>query len=81
LDKRRQNELKFGNWEQLSNGGRRYWYEVFGRHGWKARYIKEVDAEENAVSFGQQIFDENGRLTEIHEKYPEDKGHKKVEGA
>lgn len=31
--KRRQNERKFGYWEPLPGGGRRYWYEVAGRGG------------------------------------------------
>lgn len=43
--------------------------------------MKEVDAEENPTTFIQQIFDEHGRLIEVHEKYPEDKGHKKMEEA
>ncbi|CEP67152.1 Uncharacterized [Moorella glycerini] len=42
--RRKQNEKKFGNWDELPNGGRRYWYEVLGRKGWSARYIKEVDS-------------------------------------
>jgi hypothetical protein len=76
--KRRQNERKFGNWTELPNGGRRYWYEVRGRTGWLARYVKEVDAEEATARFYQEIYDENGRLVEIHEKYPVDKGHQPV---
>jgi len=76
--KRRRNERKFGNWEELPGGGRRYWYEVRGRHGWKARYVKEVDAFERTVRFWQEIYDEKGRLVEIHEKFPVDKGHRKV---
>jgi hypothetical protein len=77
--KRRQNEKKFGSWEELSDGGRRYWYEVKGRHGWKARYVKEVDADEATLRFYQEIYDDRGELVEIHEKYPIDTGHKKVE--
>lgn len=45
-DKRRENERKFGKWQRLKNGGRRYFYEVQGRYHWKARYIKEVDLSE-----------------------------------
>jgi len=44
--KRRENERKFSTWEELPGGGRRYFYEVQGRDGWKARYVKEVDASE-----------------------------------
>jgi len=77
--KRGQNERKFGNWETLPEGGRRYWYEVTGRTGWKARYVKEVDAEEKTVRFYQEIYDEDEHLVEIHEKFPIDKGHQRLE--
>ncbi len=76
----RENERKFGSWEELPGGGRRYFYEVKGRHGWKARYVKEVDAEERTVRFYQEIFDEEEGLVEIHEKFPIEKGHRKVRG-
>jgi len=33
---------------------------------------------EETLSFYQEIYDNNGKLTEIHEKYPDDKGHKKI---
>ena len=57
-----------------------YFYEVQGRHGWLARYVKIVDASERTIKFYQEIFDEDGRLIEIHEKYPENKGHIRVKG-
>jgi len=44
--KQKQNERKFGQWEELPKGGRRYIYEVLSPAGWKARYVKEVDTEE-----------------------------------
>jgi len=78
-DRRSQNERKFANWEELPTGGRRYWFDVPGQNRWRARYIKEVDERENTSLFLQQIFDEHGRLVEIHEKYPVDKGHRRVE--
>ncbi len=34
---------------------------------------------EETLRFYQEIYDNNGKLVEIHEKYPGDKGHKKVE--
>lgn len=74
-----QNERKFGHWEELPSGGRRYWFEVAGRHGWKARYVKEVDADENTVRFWQEIYDDQDTLVEIHEKYPVDKGHRQIQ--
>jgi hypothetical protein len=79
LSTRPQNERKFDSWEELPNGGRRYWFEVAGRRGWKARYVKEVDANENTVRFWQEIYDDQGKLVEIHEKYPVDKGHQQVQ--
>ncbi len=62
----------------MPEGGRRYCFEVPGRLGWTARYLKEVDATEATVRFWQEIYDAQGRLVEIHEKYPVDKGHRKV---
>jgi hypothetical protein len=76
--KRRENERKFSTWEELPEGGRRYFYEVQGRDGWKARYVKEVDAAETTVRFYQEIYDERGNLVEVHEKYPVDRGHRKL---
>lgn len=78
--KRRENEKKFGTWDEQPDGTRRYFYEVLGRHGWKAYYVKEVDASEKTIKFYQEIYNENGQLIEIHEKYPRDKGHTKVKG-
>ena len=78
MSTRRQNEVKYGSWQELPGGGRRYSYELIGRSGWKARYLKEVDAEETTLRFWQEIYDEHGRLVEVHEKYPVDYGHRKV---
>ena len=75
---RLQNEKKFGNWEELPGGGRRYWIDVVGRQGWRARYLKAVDASETTLRFWQEIYDEEGRLTEVHHKYPMDEGHRKA---
>jgi len=75
LDRNRcANEKKFGSWTELPTGGRRYFLEVPGLHGWTARYVKEVDAEETTLRFLQEIYDEARHLVEIHEKYPIDKG-------
>jgi hypothetical protein len=78
--KRRENERKFGTWEELPGCVRRYSYKIEGRYGWTARYVKEVNAREETLRFYQEIYDNNGKLVEIHEKYPDDKGHKKVIG-
>ncbi|HEV3214388.1 MAG TPA: hypothetical protein VGZ27_01620 [Vicinamibacterales bacterium] len=79
-EKRRQNERKFGTWRDLPNGARLYWYEVKGRSGWWARYVKEVDAQEATVKFYQEVYDRDGKLCEVHHKYPVDLGHQQVTG-
>ena len=76
--KRRQNEIKFGVWEDLPGGGRRYKFTVQGRNGWQAVYIKDVDAFERTVRFAQEIFNQEGVLVEIHDKYPTDRGHRRI---
>ncbi len=78
MSTRTQNEKKFGQWEELSGGGRRYRLDVTGRLGWRARYLKEVDANEMTLRFWQEIYDDTGRLAEMHEKFPVDKGHRKM---
>ena len=78
MSTRTQNEKKFGNWDELPDGGRRYRPDVAGRSGWLARYLKEVDAEDTTLRFWQEIYDDQGRLVEVHEKYPLDKGHQKA---
>ncbi|MDI6761035.1 MAG: hypothetical protein QMD05_09425 [Candidatus Brocadiaceae bacterium] len=75
IKKRRQNESKFGSWEELPGGGRHYWYEVTSRSGGRARYIKEVDLNEKIVRFSQEIYNEEGKLVEVHNKFPVDTGH------
>lgn len=78
MSTRSQNEKKFGQWEEVADGGRRYRLEVAERLGWLARYLKEVDANEMTVRFWQEIYDEAGKLVETHEKFPVDKGHQKL---
>lgn len=78
--KRAHNERKFGTWGDLPDGGRRYWLEVKGRSGWRALYVKEVDETEATVRFYQEVCDGDGRLREIHHKYPVDLGHQQVTG-
>jgi hypothetical protein len=77
MSSRAQNEKKFGGWDELPNGGRRYWLDIAGRSGWRARYVKQVDTQENTLRFWQEIYDGQGKLVEVHEKYPVDKGHQK----
>ena len=78
MSSRAQNEKKFGNWTDLPDGRRRYWLEIVGRMGWRARYLKEVDDQETTVRFWQEIYDDQGKLVEIHQKYPVDTGHQRI---
>ena len=75
---RAQNERKFKSWEDLPNGGRRYFRDFVGRAGGRARYIKEVDVNERTVRFAQEICDASARLVAVHEKFPVDLGHKQL---
>jgi hypothetical protein len=75
---RQQNERTFGSKEELPNGGRRYTRDYTGRAGGCARYIKEVDANEDTVRFAQEIYDRDGRLVSVHEKFPVDLGHQRM---
>ena len=76
--KRQENEKKFPGFNESPDGSRTYWFELKGKLGWKARYVKIVDTYETTLSFRQEIYDENDNLVEIHEKYPIDKGHIKI---
>ena len=53
MSTRTQNEKKFGQWDDLPGGGRRYRLDVPGRQGWLARYLKEVDAR---TQKGSELF-------------------------
>ena len=74
----RKTKRKFKRWEELPNGGRRYIREFVGRAGGRARYIKEVDANERTVRFAQEVYDASGRLVAVHEKFPVDLGYKRL---
>ena len=78
MSARSQNEKKFRHWNELPGGGRRYRLDVPGRQGWLARYLKEVDENDSTLRFWQEIYDDLGKLVEVHEKYPVDTGHQKV---
>ncbi len=75
--KRLKNEKEFDKWEELPEGGRKYYFDIQGKHGGFARYVKITDIEEKTISFVQEIYDNAGKITSIHEKYPLDKGHQK----
>ena len=78
MSTRTQNEAKFGQWDDLPGGGRRYRLDVPGRQGWLARYLKEVDAMETTLRFWQEIYDGRGNVVEVHQKYPVDTGHQEA---
>lgn len=75
---REQNERNFGTWEELPNGRRRYVRDYTGRAGGRARYVKDVDKVEQTVRFAQEIYDREGRLVAMHEKFPVDLGHREL---
>ena len=79
IKKREENKKKFPFCEAMASGSKKYWFDIEGRNGWKARYLKIVDHAEVTLAFWQEIYNENGVLVEIHEKYPVDKGHIKLE--
>jgi len=78
MNKRKENESKFRNWKETEEGERIYWYRVEGKFGYYAHYVKAVDKNEVTLKFYQEIYNFDGNLVEIHEKYPIDKGHRKL---
>ena len=76
---RRQNERRFGRWEDLPDGGRRYERIVMGAMGGHARYVKIVDRDEITLCIVQQIYNPAGELIAVHPKYPWDLGHRLVD--
>jgi len=74
------NERKFSHWEELSDGGRKYWSEITGKLGFKARYVKETNIKEETVRFYQEIYDTHDDLVEVHEKFPVNLGHRRLAG-
>ncbi|MHB8750691.1 MAG: hypothetical protein ACYDBJ_16070 [Aggregatilineales bacterium] len=73
------NERHFPSWDELPGGGRRYYQIRHGKDMGYARYVKVVDANEATISFVQEIYDGQGQLIVIHQKYPEDTGHQDVD--
>lgn len=75
---REQNEKEYRNWQNLPDGGRRYWRERKGKVSGLQRMIKLVDAAENTRSVIQEIYNDEGELIERHQKYPQDTGHQVI---
>ncbi len=80
MGNRQENERRFPNWDELPDGGRRYYAIKRGKVKNYARYIKIVDADENTISFVQEVYDNNDVLIAIHQKYPVDTGHQDITG-
>ena len=78
-NQRKKNEKEFEAWIETESDGRIYSFEISEKLGWKAKYSKEVNNEELTLRFWQEVYDDKNVLREIHEKYPVDKGHKKIE--
>ena len=76
---REQNERRFPQWDELPNGGRRYYRVIKGQTRGYARYVKEVDADEITVRLVQEIYDDSHKLIGQHQKYPQDTGHVDLE--
>jgi len=66
-------------WDELPNGGRCYYRLIRGKVAGYAHYVKIVDADEVTLSIVQEVYDDNGHLIALHEKYPVDKGHQNVD--
>jgi hypothetical protein len=75
---RNQNEREFKHWQDLPDGGRRYWRDRPGRVHGLQRFVKVVDSHENTLLVVQEIYNESGELVEQHQKYPIDTGHQVV---
>lgn len=76
---REQNEKVFPSWEQLPDGGRRYWRDRPGASFGFQRLVKIVDADETTMFVIQEIYNDDGTLIERHQKYPTDTGHQILE--
>jgi len=72
---RRQNEKDFDHWEELPDGGRRYWFDREGARWGVQRIIKVVDQTEKTLLLLQEIYNDDGELVERHQKFPRDTGH------
>ena len=75
MSTRESNERRFPRWDDLPGGGRKYYRDVKGRVKGYARYVKEVDLNEITLKIVQEIYDDEGKLIALHQKYPDDTGH------
>lgn len=80
MSSRAENERRFPHWDELPDGGRRYYAIKRGKVKNYARYVKTVDANETTISLVQEIYSDRNELIAIHQKYPVDTGHQDVAG-
>jgi hypothetical protein len=45
------NEIEYERWIEKEDEGRVYSFEISGKSGWKAKYLKEVNNEEVTTRF------------------------------
>lgn len=76
---RKRNERRFPQWDELPGGGRRYYRIIPGKAQGYARYVKEVDTQEVTTRIVQEVYNDEGRLIAVHQKFPEDTGHVDIE--
>lgn len=55
--KRKANETEYDLWTDNDKGGRIYYFEINGKLGWKAKYLKEMDKDEITIRFWQEIYE------------------------
>ncbi len=80
---RQRNERDWPNWQDLPNGERRYWLWRKGREWGYQILFKEVTFDsktqlEETVRMWQEVYDDQGKLVETHQKFPTDTGHQKL---
>ncbi len=47
--------MEYEGWIEEGDGGRIYSFEILGKLGWKAKYLKEVNNEEVTIRFWQEM--------------------------
>lgn len=80
---RRRNERDWPNWKDLPDGRRQYWIRRQGREWGCQIMFKEVVFDpktqlEQTARLWQEVYDDNGKMVESHQKFPVDTGHRKT---
>jgi hypothetical protein len=77
---RKQNEAEYHFWEELPDGGRRYWKQRPGVKSGYQQIVKFVDSNEVTLLVLQEVYNDDGKLIEKHQKFPSGSEHKYVGG-